>query len=127
MRMGYALVLVGGLAWADGLGGCWNGVVCTANVVPGVVVRVTNAQTGEGIGDAVLALTEGEYREVLGAPGSPSDSSYYGAEERPGTYTLTVEAAGFVGQTIENVVVELEPSGCHVITVELTVELTPAD
>jgi hypothetical protein len=85
------------------------------------VVQVTSAQTGEGIGDAVLTLTEGDYSETLSGSGT---GSYSGADERPGTYTLTAAAEGFASQTIENIVVE--SLVCHVNTVTLSVELTPA-
>ena len=98
-------------------------IVCTASIDPGLTVRVTDARTGEGVMGATVTATDGDYVEVLDPPGS-SSGSHVGAYERPGTYTLTIEAQGYVSQTIEDVVVER--GVCHVHMVWRTVELTPA-
>ena len=97
-----------------------NGTVCTEVYVYGVNATVTNAQTGAAIGNATLTLKDGDYTEVMQA--FPS-GGYAGAGERPGTYTLTVEANGFETKTIENIVVTSDP--CHVIQVTVQVALEP--
>jgi len=94
---------------------------CTQEMRPGVKVKVTRATNNQPMTNAVLTLVEGDYTEQL-AGGSGGE--YSGAAERRGTYTLVVEAPGFVGQTIDNVVVT--QGVCHVNTVELNVKLQPA-
>ena len=125
MRLSPAILVASGMPWVLGGTDCIRApFACTLNFVSGVEVRVTHAQTGEGITNAVLTLTEGEYSETLRAPGDPF-GSYTGAGERPGTYTLTVVASGFASQTVDNIMVRIEASGCHVETVDLSIELTP--
>jgi hypothetical protein len=57
---------------------------------------------------------------LQGGPGG----EYSGAIERRGTYSLVVEAPGFLPETIDSVVVT--ENVCHVNTEELTVELQPS-
>ena len=94
-------------------------------VFPGVYVRVLNDQTGEGIATAVVTVTtaDGQYSEPL----SPTDAkgSYVGGYGFTGTLTVTVEAAGFVSQRLDNVVVESLPD-CQIVPADLTVRLTPS-
>jgi uncharacterized surface anchored protein len=105
----------------------WRCGACTANFVMGVNVRVIDAATGAAIGGATLTLADGDYTEILTESLSSSISgSYYGAGERPGTYTLTVQAAGYQDATLEDIVVVTDECGCHVIPVERTVEMTPS-
>jgi hypothetical protein len=92
-------------------------------VEPGISVRVIDQDTGIGTTLAVVTLTDGDYTETMQAP-TCRCSSYTGAFERPGTYTIKVEQTGYVTQTINDVVVK--PGLCHVEKVEKTVEMVPA-
>jgi hypothetical protein len=95
---------------------------CTLPVdSPGVVVTVTNAQTGQPVSDAVVTLSGEDYVETL----TGSDGRFSGGGS--GTFVLTVQAAGFKGRTMENVVVGMTPHGCYVDTeyVEVTLDPTP--
>jgi hypothetical protein len=94
-------------------------------VFPGVYVRVLNDQTGEGITDAVVtvATADGRYTETLS--GDDAGGNYVGGYGLTGTLTVTVEAAGFVGQRLDNVVVVSLPD-CQIIPADVTVRLTPS-
>jgi len=112
------------------IAGCnWflNCGACTANIVMGLNVQVLDAQTGAAIGGATLTLVEGDYTEILEESfSSVTSGSYFGAGERPGTYTLTVQAAGYQDVTLEDIVIVTDDCGCHVIQVERTVEMNPS-
>ena len=97
-----------------------NGVICTDIFVYGVNITVAN-ENGDPVSGAALTLTEGDDSEILEElqPGV-----YVGAGERAGTYTLTVEADGFEGATIENLVVDADV--CHVIPINREVTLVPS-
>lgn len=98
---------------------CIEPIACTANIEPGVVVQVTDANTGQAVSDATVTLTEGNYSETL----MGYEGTYQGADERPGTYTLTVSADGYVTATVDNLVVTADV--CHVITVYQDIQLVP--
>ena len=106
--------------------GCiFGGPVCTAQFVYGLTVNVTD-ESGDPVTGATLTLTEGDFVEVIpGPPGSGLELEggvYLGAGERPGTYTLTVEAPGFEPVTVESIVIEADE--CHVIGVTRDVTLS---
>ena len=93
---------------------------CTLPVyVPGLVITVLDAQTNQPVTDATVALTGNGQPEVL----TGSGGQFSGGDS--GTFTITVEAAGFQTQTFENVVVELSADGCGPVTEYLEVRLTP--
>ena len=98
---------------------CLEPIGCLPVVLPGVVVQVTDATTSQAVTDATVTLTEGAYTETL----IGSNGSYSGAEERPGTYTLTVTADGYQTATVTNLVVTADR--CNVITVYRDVALQP--
>jgi hypothetical protein len=98
-------------------------VPCTPSVEPGISVRVMDQDTSAGTRLAVVTLTDGDYTETMQAP-TCTCSSYTGAFERPGTYTIKVQQTGYVTQTINDVVVKA--GLCHVQTVEKTVVMVPA-
>ena len=100
---------------------CQNdGIICTAVWTAGVTVDLTDAVTGTTIAGATLTLTDDDYTETMEDHG---EGYYSGAGERPGTYTLTIQATGYETQTHTDLVVQDAP--CHVIPVELNITLTP--
>ena len=101
-----------------------DGVPCTELYAYGLTVRLSDAATGDPISGATLVLTEGAYVETmqeLSAEFNPG--AYVGAGERPGRYTLTVQAEGYQSTVIEDIVVIADI--CHVIGRALDVELSP--
>ena len=99
---------------------CFTWPSCTANIVPGIEIILTDAQTGRDILGATLILAEGVYAETLQ---EMNLGHYSGADERPGTYTLSVQAAGYEDVIQENIVITADI--CHVITVSLEIQMNP--
>ena len=95
-----------------------QGVICTANLVYGLSVTLTDADTGAPISGATLTLTEGDFSEVMMELDA---GQYVGAGERAGTYRLTIEADGFAPRTEENIVITANV--CHVNPVALPISL----
>ncbi|MFP9097628.1 carboxypeptidase-like regulatory domain-containing protein [Flavobacterium sp. RHBU_24] len=93
---------------------------CTTIVVNGLEVTVKDGAAILTSGITVTA-TDGDYIEQL----TPSDVSgaYKGADERAGDYIITVTGDGYQPYTSETITVEADE--CHVITEELTVNLSP--
>jgi hypothetical protein len=106
-----------------------NGTVCTDEAVIGILVDPRDA-----ISDAPLAanasgqVQDGDYIEDLVLFGYDPDSGeglLSAAEERPGTYSVTVEHEGYQAWTLDNV--EVKAGVCHVNTVRLTAGLEPVE
>lgn len=114
------------VALAAGAPGCVAeapSLACTAVARAGLSVTVRNAATGGSICDATVVATDGGYSETL----FPSACTSLGAFERPGTYVVRVERAGFGAGQVGPVVVTMGGGSCpHVQEVALTVSLTPA-
>ena len=92
---------------------------CTDIFVFGLTVQVRDANTGGIILNNIsVTARDGSYVEELVF----SFDSFIGAGERPGNYTLTVEADGYV--TLVTPVIQVEADECHVINqlVELVLE-----
>jgi len=115
-----------------GSGGSFN---CTGSYEPALDVFVldarTNAPAAEG---AIVTVRDGNYTETLRTyrfyRPEPPDTvevalSFAGAFERPGTYTVRVEKAGYEPWEIRNV--RVREDECHVITRRLEANLTPRD
>ena len=101
---------------------------CTADVRPGIVVRIRDASTGDPVaGQAIGQVEDRRYVDSLhayGFEGTPSVMvSRAGAFERPGTYEVTVFANGYHPWIREDVRVDETRDGCHVLTVELEADL----
>jgi hypothetical protein len=95
---------------------------CTAFAAAGLSVTVTNAATGEPLCDASVTATEGAYSERLFQAGC----AFAGAVERPGTYVVRAERAGFVASEVGDVRVVMGGGPCpHVEQVQLAIALTP--
>jgi hypothetical protein len=104
-------------------------VVCTGEVVPGVVVMVTDAETGVAVAfGATGRVQDGTYVGEL-SPYERSGSdlstlfSLRGADERPGTYEVFVEREGYAPWSTTGV--RVTSGVCHVRTVRVRAELTP--
>lgn len=109
------------------LGACSSSptaVACTEEARPGIIVRVVSEPDGSpAASGAVLTLEDGDFHQVVDQ--TIDGLILYGATERPGTYDVTVARAGFHSWIRSDVEVELTPSGCHVVTVELEASLSP--
>ena len=101
-----------------------DGVPCTQLYAYGLTVRLSDAATGEPIAGATLVLSDGSYVETMQELSADFDpGAYVGAGERPGTYTLTVQADGYQSTVIEDIGILADI--CHVIGRALDVELSP--
>ena len=113
---GLSLLLVTGCPY--GTIAPYGGPFCTAIYGYGLNVTVTDVN-GITVPGATLTLTDGAHTETMEEHAA---GIYAGAGERAGTYTLRVEADGFVTQTITDIVIDADE--CHVIPVARDVELT---
>ena len=114
-----------GVALLNCSAGCLFYSACNLPVVfPGVYAQVLNDQTGQGITDAVVTVTTGQYSETLSL--QDTEGHYVGGYGLTGTLSLTVEAPGFVSQQLDNVVVESLPD-CQITPASLTIRLTPSN
>ena len=106
------------------LGACNDstGPVCTDVVLHGILGTATNAETNANItAGAFLVATAGTYKDSVGVN---ANGQLAAAAEQPGTFTVTIGHPGYFSFVRNNVVVGHD--GCHVIPVNLDVELTPS-
>jgi hypothetical protein len=98
-----------------------DGGDCSTESRPGVFLRVE--APGRANCGATVTIQDGSYIETLEAdPISSGECAYGGAFERPGTYTVTVKAAGFRTAT-ETIAVPT--NACHVETQNVDIRLEP--
>jgi hypothetical protein len=113
------------------LTGCGSAVFdgpCTADYRYGLTVTVIDSVTGSPPASAVLLARSGAYADSVG-PAAPQLSYENGpsvlrlstAGERPGTYELTVRAAGYRDWTLTRV--KVTGDECHVRPVAVTARL----
>lgn len=107
-----------------GLLGCGSKKECTLSEVSGLVISVIDQSSGNAICDATITIRDGSFEQSLVANSQTGDCSYAGANERPGTYEISVSRAGFLPATSDAVVHE-DDSGCHVVPVFTAIALTP--
>jgi hypothetical protein len=126
-----ASVTVVAIVTAVGLAGCesmkvpTDPVVCTAIAVSSLNVTVRDAATGARVCDAtVIAIQGGERFELMRFPPAPDACAYSGPWERPGTFELRVDRAGYESAAVSGIRVGADE--CHVIPVAVTVDLRPA-
>jgi hypothetical protein len=110
--------LVGAAAVVIVLQGCGT-QDCSSVALSGLSVRVQDP-SGAEVCDATVTATDGDYSEVLPAGGTEQDCVFFGAIERPGTYTVTADEGGVTG-TVPGVKVRSDE--CHVITEDVTIKL----
>jgi len=104
--------------------GC--GQVCTAILKPGIFLTIVDGATGNPIeGEVTVIVTDGSYSETVNPPFFPPGArTAVLAAERPGTYRVEVQAAGYLPWVMSGVRVTRDD--CHVETVALTARLTRA-
>ena len=96
------------------------GVVCTMEARGILGVTVTDSITGAPITNGLSGyVVDGPTRWEMHAS---NNALYPPVYERPGSYDVTVNATGY--QQKKGVVVELEPSGCHIKPVVLQAKLS---
>ena len=102
--------------------GC-TGRSCNDAAALGVVVFVADRVTGQDVCSATVTVTDGAYAETLQmrSGGDGHTCEYVGATERPGTYTVSVTAAGYQPAQEDNAVAQA--GTCHVQTATVTTTL----
>lgn len=99
-----------------------DGVACIAIAIAGLDVAVVNESTNQPVCDATVTATDGGYSERLNAIGC----RYSGAFERPGSYSLRAERAGFATRTVVAERVAMSSGQCpHPVAVRTEIRLTP--
>jgi len=96
-----------------------NPVICTLDIKSGLIVKVKDGIGGEPLVEGVEVIAmDNDYKEKLTTNGI---DLFYGAQERIGTYVITVNKEGYTMMTTEPIVVTKD--ACHVITQNLEVIL----
>jgi hypothetical protein len=117
------------LAWIAALAvtGCSGtdpfnaGLACTAQLVPGITVTTLDAATGKPVTTrGTVVAQDGSYSDTAKVVSIPPN--YALAYERAGTYTVTVEAPGYLPFRLDGVAVSKDE--CHVQTVSVTALLS---
>ena len=99
---------------------------CTTDVRPAIVVQVRDAATqAPAASGATGVLSEGSFSDVM-QPADLSENTLelFGALERPGTYTVTIDEPGYQQWKQERV--RVRDGSCHVETVTLQASLVRA-
>ncbi len=94
---------------------------CVSIGVAGIQISVLDKRTNQTPSMTVVTVTDGDYRETL----TRSGAVYVGAVERPGSYSIVVEAPGYARWTRENVSVVRRGSCQYLQSVMLSSELQP--
>jgi len=107
-----------------------DGVVCTAQVVYGINITVTDLATGSPPSEATLLARSGTFTDSVGprAPfqwvaNGPLVLSLSTAGERAGVYSVVVRSPGYRDWTRSGI--RVTGDQCHVRPVNLTAELLP--
>jgi hypothetical protein len=94
---------------------------CSAEARDGLKLRIEGVLAGGCL--AHVVAQDGSYIEtMMGQAVSESECDYGAANERAGTYTVTVTAPGFKPATT---VVEVPANACHVFTQTVVITLEP--
>lgn len=123
-RLNRALAVATLTIW---LGACNTGD-CGGAALHGLRIRVVDARTQQPLEQmATVTATEGAFTEVLASDYSrPNERIYLGASERSGTYTVRVEAPGYVATSRTNLTVTRNRRCGDVKPTEVTIEMTPS-
>jgi len=97
---------------------------CTDEVAPALKVIVVNAATAATLGAGItVTATDGTYIDELDYVAEVNE--FRGADERAGTYIVTVTGTGYDPYVSQPVTVTEDE--CHVLTQTVNVALQPAD
>jgi hypothetical protein len=91
---------------------------CTMNEVAGIVLFIVDSTDGPFRGPVATTLRDGAFSQTIAFPATYGLDHRYLAYERPGTYSITLEAPGYKTWRRDNVVVTSER--CHVKPVSVT-------
>lgn len=117
-----ALVFVSSVSGGVSLG-CRS---CPAIGYDGLNVTVVDGATGAAVCDATVTAQDGDHVETLHAFGSGEVCKYGGANERPGTYTLTATSGSRSKVAPDVRVLDNGDDFCrHVETAKVTITLDP--
>lgn len=98
-------------------------IVCTEEAKAGLNVTVKDLNTNQILNDGVIVkATDRMYVELLESF-FPTQTTFFGAWERTGHYTLTVTKVGY--ETYVSDVITVSRDVCHVIPKQIEVKLTP--
>jgi hypothetical protein len=116
------------------LAGCSAAAVdpnCTDELRPGIKLTREDSTTGAGqpFTEVVAVACEEPFADTARVAALIGDPSRFGllglAFERPGSYRVTVRAAGYAPWVVSDVRVDEEPACHHVITRSLAARLRP--
>jgi len=97
---------------------------CIGELARGVVVKLSDAESGAPIQGATLILTtKGSEEETMQQFASTPEAMYDGAIDHAGTFSLSISAAGYESQMRTAIVVRW--LGCHLDTQFLEIALVP--
>jgi hypothetical protein len=103
--------------------GCGEDPTCLQGAYPAIIVRVTGANGGGPILGATGEVLEGSFRENLFETGP---GYYQAAENRPGTYAVHLERAGYSPWDTAGVFVQETGGSCStVMTEQLQAVISP--
>ncbi len=91
---------------------------CTMNSIPGIRLFIVDSIDGPFRGPVNTTLRDGPFSETIAFPATYGLDHRFLAYERPGTYSITLEAPGYKPWRRDNVVVTGDR--CHVKTVSVT-------
>jgi hypothetical protein len=94
---------------------------CVSIGLYGIQLSVVDKRTNQIPNGTVVTVTDGDYRETLWLNGRV----YLGAGERPGSYSVIVEAPGYARWTRDNVRVARAGRCNSIQPVTLSIELQP--
>ncbi len=102
---------------------------CTAHIQPGIIVTIIDSATGEPRAAQASGVAQvGSFTDSLrpyGYDGQPlAMISRHAADERPGTYTVTIHAPGY--RDWQGPGLRVSPGECHVQTVSVDARLQSA-
>jgi hypothetical protein len=97
--------------------------VCTAIAVSSLVVTVRDAGTGEPVCGATVTAVQAGTTYELRAIADAGTCTYSGPEERPGIFDVQATKSGYETTSLTNVRVTADE--CHVIPVQLTLDVRP--
>lgn len=96
-------------------------IVCTTQLVPGIVIEIRDASSGASIAETAEgeAIDQDGVQYAFEAVGDSVATAY----EAPGVFVVNVRHDGYVDWSVGGVLVESDE--CHVITEFLTAFLEP--